>query len=369
MSTEHDVVVVRLGPIYKHDNADTLGITEVEGRPCVVRLGDWKPGDVAVYVPVDTLVPVTDPRFAHMAARSTPDAEGRCRVRAARLRGVFSMGLLVRPDPCAACDRGIITVDTFDPDCEVPITCSACDGTGSTWRFGQEVSAELNTRVYEPPIPTGGGEVERDPGFLPVYDIESARKWHERVLVVGEEVVLTEKVHGANGRWAWHRDRLWCASRTQFYKAGESMWSHVADAANLDSRLAAACPGIAIYGEVYGQVQDLRYGRSGANLVLFDALDIASRAWLDYDDFCALVERLNATDGPPIHRVPELYRGPWSPELFSHAEGQSVLAAVHGADHVREGWVLRPTRERVHLELGRVILKRHGEGYLLRKEK
>ena len=33
-----------------------------------------------------------------MAARSKQDEQGRCRVRAARLRGVFSMGLLVKPD-------------------------------------------------------------------------------------------------------------------------------------------------------------------------------------------------------------------------------------------------------------------------------
>ena len=34
MSTEHDVTVVRLGEIRKHENADSLGITEVDGRPC-----------------------------------------------------------------------------------------------------------------------------------------------------------------------------------------------------------------------------------------------------------------------------------------------------------------------------------------------
>lgn len=27
MSTEHDVTVVHLGPVTKHDNADSLGIT------------------------------------------------------------------------------------------------------------------------------------------------------------------------------------------------------------------------------------------------------------------------------------------------------------------------------------------------------
>lgn len=340
MSTEHEVCIVRLGEIRKHENADTLGITEVNGRPCIIRLGEWAEGDLAIYVPIDSLVPVSDPRFAFLAPKA--DGEGYARIRATRLRGVFSMGLIVQVTPN---EMNYAVAANFDDPCSVDVR--ECMGIG----------------IYEPPVPTGGGEVERDPGFLPVYDIESARKWAPKVLVEGEEVVLTEKVHGANGRFAWHRDRLWCASRTQFYKPGEGMWQRVAEAEGLAEKLARVCPGIAIYGEVYGQVQDLKYGKAGANLVAFDALDINTRRWLDYDDFRDLTERLG------LLRVPELYRGSWTPDLAKFAEGDSVLAWSNGAKHVREGWVLRPVKERVHPELGRVILKWHGEGYLTRKEK
>lgn len=38
-----------------------------------------------------------------------------------------------------------------------------------------------------------------------------------------------------------------------------------------------------------------------------------------------------------------------------------------GADHVREGFVVKPIRERQDPRLGRVFLKMAGEGYLLRK--
>ena len=64
-----------------------------------------------------------------------------------------------------------------------------------------------------------------------------------------------------------------------------------------------------------------------------------------------------------VPRVPELYRGPWQPERADEwAEGPSTLAG-----HVREGFVVRPMRHRIDLRNGRVILKRHGQGYLLRK--
>jgi RNA ligase (TIGR02306 family) len=334
VSTEHEVRIVRLGDIRKHENADTLGITEVDGRPCIVRLAEWAAGDVALYVPIDSLVPVEDPRFAFLAAQRKPDESGRVRIRSVRLRGAFSMGLLVSPP-----------FDLDHPDF-----------------IGTDVRERMGIGIYEPPVPPEGGETEADPGFLPVYDIESVRKWGPSVLVEGEEVVLTEKIHGANGRFAWHRDRLWCASRTQFYKPGEGMWSRVAEIEGLAEKLARVCPGVAIYGEVYGKVQNLHYGKTGANLVAFDALDIDTRRWLDHDEFIDLAERLG------LPRVPELYRGTWSPDLSCFAEGDSPLADFNGERHVREGWVVKPVRERSHPELGRVILKLHGEGYLTRKE-
>jgi hypothetical protein len=59
-----------------------------------------------------------------------------------------------------------------------------------------------------------------------------------------------------------------------------------------------------------------------------------------------------------------LHRGPWSAALCALAEGPTVIG--EGA-HVREGFVVRPVRERVDRRAGRVVLKLHGEGYLLRK--
>lgn len=335
MSTEHNVSVVRLGDIRRHENADSLGITEVDGRPCIVRLAEWAPGDLAVYVPVDSLVPVSDPRFAFLADKAK---DGRARIKAMRLRGVFSMGLLVRPDP---------------------------DMTE-----GDVVNERMGIGTYEPDVSRGGGhgpggkfsssKAEPDPGFLPVYDVESARKYRG-VLRDGEEVVITEKIHGANARFAWHRDRLWVASRNQFkiMDSGDLWWSL---AEKYDLNRLRDYPGIALYGEAYGQVQDLKYGADDHRLVLFDALDITARRWFDYDDLLRLATALG------IDTAPVLYRGPWTSSEWltfkAMAEGSSVLG--NGAC-VREGWVLRTTTERFDHRLGRVQMKLHGEGFLTRK--
>lgn len=335
MSTEHDVRVVRLGDVIKHPNADTLSITEVDGRPCVVKSGLWKPGDMAVYIPIDSMVPVDDERFSWL--KKKPEQTGKVRIRASRLRGTLSMGILV-PN-----EEGM--------------------------SVGDEVSHLFGITVYEPPEELSNGEMERDPGFLPVYDIESLRKWGDQVLIPGEEVVITEKIHGANGRFAFHRDRLWCGSRTTFKKEGTgSMWWEVAERYKLAERMSTV-PGIALYGEVYGQVQDLKYGKKGADLLIFDAYEIVQHRWLNDSELEILIEMLNySVHGPEIKMCPILYRGPWSWENVGHlAEGYSVVAAMNGEQHVREGFVLRPVKERYDMNLGRVILKLHGEGYLTRK--
>lgn len=326
--SEHHIEVVRLGPVIKHDNADTLGITMVHGGyPCIVRLGEFSEGDLAVYIPVDAIVPTDSPRFAFLG-------EGHGRIRAKRLRGVFSMGLLSKPE--------------------------------DDMNEGDDVAERWGITKYEPPEPgmrrgPGGSFVSSSaihpPFTAPVYDLEGLRKFG-RVLVEGEPVQVTEKIHGANGRFVFHDGALWCGSRNQWKKEDpEDLWWKVAAAEGLAEKL-ANCPDLIVYGEVYGQVQDLKYGvEHGAKLAVFDAIELKTQRWLDVtelDDLCKSID---------LPRVPELYRGPWTPERSDEwAEGQSTLAG-----HVREGFVVRPLATRYDIRAGRVIFKRAGQGYLLRK--
>ena len=116
--------------------------------------------------------------------------------------------------------------------------------------------------------------------------------------------------------------------------------------------------GRVLYGEVYGWVADLRYGhRPGhVSFVAFDIFDPATGRFHDYDEFTRAVEAL----GIPL--APVLYRGPWDPlRIAEWTEGPSRLFP----GHIREGAVVRPVRERFDERVGRVILKQHGEGYLL----
>lgn len=336
--SEFEIRVVRLGPIVPHPNADTLGVTHVGGPggyPVVVKLGQYKEGDLAVYVPVDAEVPENDPRWTFLGKHT--------RVRAARFRGVFSMGLLTPAEPGWA----------EGDDVAVPLGIARWVPKRCAWAFaGADDTA---------PTPPGLD--------LPPYGVRALRRWPE-ALLLGEEVVLTEKIHGTSARFALHEGKLVVGTRTRWIRPGpDSPWGRAVAACSLERAMARLVEqgSVVVYGEVFGGgVQDLDYGygRAAVSFRVFDLWDRTNARFVDHDGFVEICEEAG------LPTVPVLYRGPWSPALTDLAEGPSKVGGP-----IREGWVARPIHERSALfvqspqhepRLERVVLKYHGEGYLTR---
>lgn len=309
-----EVVPVQLDP---HPNADALSIVRVRGFTVCVRTADWQGVERGAYIQPDSIVPDT-PDFAFLGDKK--------RIKVKKLRGVVSMGLLVR----------------------------APDGAS----IGDDVAELLGVTHYEPPMrcDTGGETAPAPKGYAPVYDVESARRYAQEVLAPGEPIIATEKIHGANGRWLWDGERFHAGSRTEWKveTAGNVWWQALYGCAELQDWLRAH-PGHVIYGEVYGKVQDLRYGvENGVRLAVFDIL--RGSEWVD--------AREARTIGSGLPWVPTLYEGPYDwAHVETLAEGPSLIP---GANHIREGCVIKPLAERTHFALGRVCLKVVGSGYLER---
>lgn len=344
--SEFKVEVVKVGPVEKHPNADSLGITKVYDYPVIVKLGEIKEGDLAVYIPVDAVVPDTEP-FKFLG--------GHNRIKARKLRGVFSMGLLM------SCKLLREQTD-WDP---YEIASSF---------VGDDVSAGLGITKYEPPPDPAntGGECEKDNGIMPKYtDIQNVRRYG-RIISDDTEVVLTEKIHGANGRVCVTKElnpesgpegllwnKIYVGSHNTVKKPdSNNLWWKMVDKYELKRKLADYTDYV-FYFEVYGWVQDLRYGhtQNEQSIAFFDIFDRKEGKYLDWDKSVVIFERLQLPY-PPV-----LFRGAWG-------EAKNLLPTYKTSmlcGEMMEGVVVRPVVESWDHKVGRLILKYITEDYLLRK--
>ncbi len=325
-------LIVKLDKVGKHPYANTLSITTVDGEPTIFRTGDFESGSLALYIPTEAVIDQTREWTNQLAFLKWKD--GKHRVKAIKLRGIFSKGLLIPiPD-------------------ELKVT------KGSYPALGTNVAEQLGIIKYEEPDTYGmNTDNEKDPGFLPTYKVYSYRKY-KHLLVPGEEVVVTEKLHGCNGRFAYKDEKFYVGSHNHIKKYDErNLWWQVAIDYDLAVKL-STISGIVVYGEVYGQVQDLKYDLPGKKaFAVFDMYDSRQGIWLND----AEIETISKGLGIPL--VPKLYQGPYDPAIIEPlASGKSTIAS-----HFREGFVIRPVQERWNMECSRTLFKLHGEEFQLRK--
>lgn len=330
--SEFTVPIVKIASVQKHPNADTLSITRVNGVNVIFKTDDFHEGQYAIYIPVDAVVPKNVPGTEFLGERR--------RIRAVRLRGIYSEGLLLRmPVP-------------NDPDWPfyIPVAVGV----------GDDLAATLGITKYEEPIPVHmRGEAEAPLSYAPYYDVESGFKYGH-VFEPGEEVVVTEKLHGTNFRACYDSERgFMVGSHGMWWKFSQgNLYWQIAMQYDLANKL-KDWPNMVFYGEIFGQVQDMKYDSKPGErwLRIFDIYDGKNRWWLSWD-----AVKFVCDERVFLPFVPVVWKGPFSEEVAGMSSGKSLLAG-----HFREGVVVHPTRERTHPDIGRVIVKYVSEEYKLRK--
>lgn len=303
-----------------HPDADKLSLMEVMGYEVCLRTQDWENGQLAVYIPPDYWVPDTEP-FQFLKS----DSSNWQRTRTRKFRGRYSFGFLI------------------------PLPDDLKD-----FREGDNAMDALGIIRYEPPESTMAGDNESAPaGFYPKYDLENYQSFKD-TLPVDAEIVATEKIHGANARYVYTDGRMRAGSRTNWKKRDPNcMWWKAVDQNPWIEEWCTQNPDITVYGEVFGNVQNLKYGAVGGQ-IFFRAFDLLQGLeWIGYDEARGL-------SGDLLQWAPELYRGPLDIE---HLQG-IILGNSTLADHMMEGCVIRPVNEMIDPSFGRVILKLVSPRYL-----
>lgn len=386
---------VKIQPIFiePHPNADRLEIGHIgspEGWQVVVASGRFKSGDLCAYIGENSVVPEwilkqygywNEEKNVGMLAGSKGD-----RVKAIKLRDAFSLGIVL---PVVENGMGdFVWLDT---------STSPEDTKGFYVVEGEDVAEKLGIVKYEPPIPTNmGGEVFNAGTSIGVnYDIEDIKNY-PNVLIEGEDVVITDKLHGTNLQAVWlnpdiaskYKEEL---NLDEWFKVGELGYVTIASKGlgakglffknneanenNLYIRafrpymeaFAKSCIGtqvetMTIVGEVFGRgVQDFDYGLSDITFRFFDVyIGFRGRGYWLNDGQLELCQSSTS-----ISRVPVLYRGPYSFTKLNQLV--NAPETEFNCKHVREGGVVKTCVERTDPILGRVNLKHRSEAYMARK--
>ncbi|MFJ9444193.1 RNA ligase (ATP) [Kitasatospora sp. NPDC101235] len=337
--------------ILEHPNADALELAQVGLYRAVVAKGMYRTGDHAVYIPEQSVLP--EQLIEELGLTGKLAGAQANRVKAVRLRGELSQGIVCRPVALAGTDLAAAA------------------------ERGEDFAELLGVVKWQQPVPTSmSGDVVSAPDLLPWVDIENLKRYPD-AFEPGEPVVLTEKLHGscclvtylaATGEVQVSSKGIGAQGLALAEDVRNLYWRAVraydipAVAARLAERLGAERVGI--FGEVFGEgVQDLGYGASArAERPGYAAFDVSALV----DGQLNWLSAAELLDGE-VPLVPELWRGPFDPEtVLGFARGKET---VSGRElHLREGVVVRPVTERWSPVLGgRAIAKVVGDAYLTRK--
>lgn len=360
---DFSVNVVTVEDVLPIEGADKIEVAVIGGYQSIIGKGHFKKGDLAAYIPEQSVLPPS--LIEEMGLVGKLAGSMKNRVKAIKLRGVLSQGLLY---PVSSL-----------------IERARQENDGGEVEEGLDVAEFLGVTKYEPTIPAQfAGQMSRPRGDKQLlnYDIENIKKYH-RVLQEGEEVVFTEKIHGTLMQCAYFPDTdEFVVSSKGLGARGFAIEDNEANVNNtyikaakkygLEDKIRALAYArknfakqvtpIFIVGEVFGKgVQDLTYGTEDIQYRAFDVYyGIAGAGdYVDAEFKYTLFEDL----GLPY--VPVLYRGPFSQTVLEQfTNGKETVSGKQF--NVREGIVINPIRERRE-KFGRVVLKSVSADYLTRK--
>lgn len=310
------------------EGADAIECAIVDGGwPVVVKKGEYKVGDVAVYFEIDSWVPHELAPFLSKGKepREYNGVKGE-RLRTVKLRGQISQGLL-------------LNVDIL---CEID------------YNIGDDVTQYLHIQKWEPPIPAQlqGTMKGNFPSFVPKTDQERCQNLRREIFEEHktETYEITIKLDGSSMTVYVHNGELGVCSRNLDLLETESnsFWK-AARGQNLLGALEAVsnkhhCD-YALQGELIGEgIQGNPEKLKGQRFYLYDIYNVTEGRYLLPDERYEILEELFHC-GASLEHVPiEEFRADVAhtyasiDELLELAEGPSLNPETSREGLVFKSW-------------------------------
>jgi RNA ligase (TIGR02306 family) len=366
---ELKVEVVKIGKILEHPNADRMELTMVDGYQVCIQKHSFIEGQLAIYVPVDSLVPMDLETMIF-----GPDSKVKLhkhRVRAIKLRGAVSQGMLIR-------------TEFLGSDSAVE---------------GDDVTDVLGITKHQPPVknrPQGlnTGKNKKTarynhPLFSKYTNINHLRKYNEAL--EGQDVYITEKIHGTNFRCGWvpfvpktflqklknifglnkSHEFVYGSHNVQLQNKGgkkafsDNVYKRIVKSHRLKEKIAK---GHLWMGEIFGaSIQTgYEYGLTDGmvDVAFMDIKVVTSATYSEYMDFAEVVEVVESVHEQVVPYSDSRYNFDLIVEQLNDKNRRSL---VDDKTKPVEGFVIRPIHEQSFYG-GRLILKLLSDAYLLNKD-
>ena len=315
----------RIDDIRPIPDADAIECAVVGGWTVVVKKGDFRVGELAVYCEIDSWVPTNIAPFLSKGQepRKFEGIRGE-RLRTVRLRGQLSQGLLLKTEP--------FSYDTNK--CMLPQAGGENEKGDSGYplvELGDDVSDLLGIIKYEPPIPAQlAGEVKGPfPGVVPKTDQERIQNLSNELAVWQSEAdfwEVTEKLDGSSMTVYRFNSEFGVCSRNLDLKRNNdnSLWKAAGTQALEEILADYAQHNIALQGELVGEgIQGNPYKKKGQHFFLFDVYLIDEGRYMTPAERHKFIRETGVSHVPIIDRGGIIQQGMDS--IIAGAEGKSLL--------------------------------------------
>ena len=320
--------IEKIHSVQPHFNADALEVAKVKEWPVVVKKGEYKDGDLVVFIRIDSIVPFTNPYFAFLEKQHY-------RIWNAKFRKAPSSGLV----------------------CPLSILPNVIFG-GLCFEVGTDVTEALGVTKYEKGLDAliaGDAKGSFPTHLVSITDEDNLLNYPECLDELrGENCYITIKADGSSMTTFYNNGEVGVCSRRLEQKEGTGFWK-LADKYDLPNKLRELKKNVAIQAEACGgKIQGNPLGLTEQTMFVFNIKEIDTGKWYGYQDILATCNLLNV---PMVQLVcdPFIFDDTWNIARLQDLANLVTYTTAAGEVRKGEGIVLRPMVPKYSVALGKSL--------------
>lgn len=315
------VTVRKVDQISPIAGADLIELARIGGWECVVKKGEFYPGDFGLFFEIDSFIPAEDARFSFLGSPKQFGNLMGYRIRTIKLRGQLSQGLLI---PLRDFPEVLEAMDSNPPN---------FDGILGVVKWEPPASVHLHGESL---------------GTFPLYIIPKTDQ--ERIQNLGDkweglkslEYEVSQKLDGSSMTVYYYNGGVGICSRNFEIKINEANQNNVfvraAGNQNLIHKLMTEGRNLALQGEVCGpKIQGNPEMLSDVEFFLYAVWDIDNQRYFGSDERNELAISLGILHVPVLGTGIKIEESQTIACLLKQADGPSLLSK----NPIREGWVYK----------------------------